>query len=148
MRILKVGDTVYENFKPKIAVPVKFDEKGKPIEFQERFLFPIFEDRNQLKIALANTLSWLEKQRVNEILDKYGYIALDDVRYYNSKNPNDPEAKGLLEWYEAYDDAIWNWIDNELPKYQSVEELLTLNLKQIEREIFEKTKSLLPKEED
>jgi len=93
-----------------------------------------------------------EIKRVKEVLSDYGYTSLADVMYY-AQVQNDEEAKALLNWYSnsegnGYDDLIWNWIDNELPKYQSVEELLSLDLKQIETQIFEKTKDLLPKEED
>ena len=94
----------------------------------------------------------LEEQRLQEILNKYGYTSLADVMYY-AQVQSDEEAKALLNWYSnsegnGYDDLIWDWIDNELPKYQTIEELLSIDLKQIETQIFEKTKDLLPKEED
>ena len=99
------------------------------------------------KEEIKKRLLQKESSRIQKVLSQYGYFGLDDVRFWNSKDPEDPEPKGLLNWYEAYDNAIWDWIDNELPKYQTVEELISLDLKQIEAQIFEKTKTLLPKED-
>ena len=91
-------------------------------------------------------LKELEKQTVLKVLDSYGYIDLADVRYWNNQDPQDPEPKALLEWYKAYDDAIWEEIDSLQNK--TFEELKDYDLQKVEAQIFEKTKSLLPKEED
>jgi len=93
---------------------------------------------------IKKDLLTLEKQRLNRILDQYGYINLGDVQYYASQN--DQEAQALLGWYQAYDDGIWNWIDNTLPNYQTLDELLNLDLKAIEEDIFNQSvqKASLP----
>ena len=104
------------------------------------------------KTEIQKKLLKEESSRLQKVLSQYGYNSLADVVFY-AQTENDEEAKSLLNWYSnqngnGYDDLIWSWIDNELPKYQSVDELLNLDLKQIEAQIFEKTKSMLPKEEE
>jgi len=95
---------------------------------------------------LVEFLKDLEVNRVQQILADYGYIDLADVRYWNSQDPDDPEPKGLLDWYKAYDDAIWEEIDALQKK--TLEELQNYDPVEAEAQIFEKTKNLLPKEED
>jgi len=142
VKLLKLGSVIYENFEEKVL-----DPNGNLV------LNPIIPQRlEELQKAIKDTVLWLEGKRVKEVLSDYGYTSLADVMYY-AQVQNDEEAKALLNWYSnpkgsGYDDLIWDWIDNELPKYQAVEELLSIDLKQIEAQIFEKTKSLLPKEED
>jgi len=106
----------------------------------------------QLTALIKRELLEKENYRIRKVFAQYGYNSLADVVFY-AQVQNDEEAKALLNWYSnsegnGYDDLIWDWIDNELPKYKTVEELLSLDLKQIETQIFEKTKDLLPKEED
>jgi len=84
----------------------------------------------------------LEKNRVNEILKEYGYLSLGDVVIYADKG--DAEAISLLRWYKKYDDAVWQWIDEVLPKLTK-KELRSLDPMQVERGIFEKLKNELPK---
>lgn len=87
-----------------------------------------------VKAELQRKLLRAQKQRLQKVLEEYGYNSLGDVQLYASQN--DTEAKALLGWYQAYDDGIWNWIDNTLPNYQTLDELLNLDLKAIEEEIF------------
>jgi hypothetical protein len=91
---------------------------------------------------LQRNLKILEFQRVQEVLDQYGYKDLGDVQYWHSQDPDDPEPKAFLEWYKAYDDAIWEEIDNLQNK--TFEELQSYNPVEVERRIFEQTKSKLP----
>ena len=84
----------------------------------------------------------LEKQRLNKILDTYGYNGLSDIQFYASQN--DEEAKALLEWYKNYDDGIWNWIDNDLQAITALEELLDIDLKQTEEQIFKNSIKAAP----
>jgi len=142
VKLLKLGSVIYENFEEKVL-----DPNGNLV------LNPIIPQRlEELQKAIKDTVLWLEGKRVGKVLSSYGYTSLADVMYY-AQVQSDEEAKALLNWYSnsegnGYDDLIWDWIDNELPKYQTVEELLSIDLKQIEAQIFEKTKDLLPKEED
>jgi hypothetical protein len=96
--------------------------------------------------TFSERLKNLEFQRVAEILKAYGYLGLDDVQYWHSQDPNDPEPKGLLEWYSAYDDAIWEEIDSLSGK--SFEELQDYDPLKVENQIFERTKDKLPPLED
>jgi|GEM_PF-2821866 len=83
-----------------------------------------------------------EFQRLQKVLDQYGYKDLGDIQYWHSQDPDDPEPKGLLEWYSAYDDAIWEEIDSLSGK--SFEELQNYDPVEVERRIFEQTKDKLP----
>ena len=93
---------------------------------------------------ISNELKNLEFDRLQKVLDQYGYKDLGDVQYWHSQDPNDPEPKGLLNWYSAYDDAIWNEIDSLNEK--SFEELQNYDPVAVEQKIFEETKNKLPKE--
>jgi hypothetical protein len=85
-----------------------------------------------------------EFQRLQEVLDQYGYKDLGDVQYWHSQDPDDPEPKGLLEWYSAYDDLIWSEIDSIQNK--TFEELQNYDPVEVEQRIFEQTKDKLPQE--
>ncbi len=76
----------------------------------------------------------LEKQRINQILDQYGYNGLGDVLFYVSQN--DSEAQALQNWYKAYDDAVWNFIENQIPTYTDINQLLEIDLETVEEQIF------------
>jgi sulfur relay (sulfurtransferase) DsrF/TusC family protein len=82
----------------------------------------------------------LEKQRLNKILDTYDYNGLADVqlsKQTGQANGEDvSEETALLSWYESYDNLIWSWINNNLTEAQTLEELLSLDIKQIEQDIF------------
>lgn len=97
---------------------------------------------NELKAQKQKELLRLEKQRLNDILDQYSYNGLADVELYASQN--DPEAQVLLSWYQAYDDAIWNWLDNELQAITDIEQLLQLDLKAVEQQIFDQSIQTAP----
>jgi len=133
VRILKLGNTIHENFEPKQLIPV-YDEQGNIVDYQEVWTIPT--DINILKQAVIDTLIWLEKQRVNKILERLGYLSMADVLFH-AQNPNSPdyeEAKMLMEKYKEYDNAIWEFIESLNPK--SIEDLLQLDLIQIEESIF------------
>jgi len=83
-------------------------------------------------------ITQVEKNRVVDVLSEYGYIDLGDVNYWHLQDPNDPEPKGLLEWYKAYDDAYWSIIEDN----PDIDPLIA------DMEAFNKTKNLLPQEED
>jgi len=89
--------------------------------------------------AVKVELIKMQKERMRNILDQYGYNSLGDVQLYASQN--DLEAQQILNWYtntnsNGYDDLIWNWIETQLPQYQTVDELLSIDLRQVEEEIF------------
>jgi hypothetical protein len=65
-----------------------------------------------LKELINEELKNLEFQRLQKVLDQYGYKDLGDIRFWADQDPDDPEPKGLLEWYSVYDDLIWSEIDS------------------------------------
>jgi len=110
-------------------------EAGKVEIDQKRFIKKAIE-------TYSEQLKNLEFQRLQKVLDKYGYKDLGDVQYWHSQDPKDEEPAGLLTWYKAYDDAIWNEIDSLSRK--SFEELQNYNPVAVENQIFEQTKGKLP----
>jgi len=130
LRVIKLGELIYENVEPRYV-----DENGKEV-----WIVP--NTVSELQKALADTLAWLEKQRLQKVLDSYGYNGLADVYIYASQN--DTEAQAILSWYtnsngNGYDDLIWNWIDTQLPQYQTVDELLSIDLRQVEEQIYQQS---------
>lgn len=95
-----------------------------------------------LKELIQNQLLHLQKQRVKNIYSQYGYLNLADIQYYASQN--DQEAKALISWYQAYDDAIWDYIDNDLQAITDLEQLLNLKLETIEEELFKNSTKTAP----
>ena len=87
-----------------------------------------------------------EKQRVQKVCDEYGYNGLADIQLYASQN--DTEAKTILAWYSAYDDLIWSYIDNDLSAFTDIQELLAVDMKNIEQQIYQQSieQSPLPQE--
>jgi len=79
----------------------------------------------------------LEKQRLSQILDQYGYNGLADVQFYASQN--DTEAQSILSWYQTYDDGIWNYITVNLSKITTINKLLALDLKAVEEQIYQQS---------
>ncbi len=92
---------------------------------------------NELKQQKEKQLLQLEKTRVQEILDSYGYISLADIQLYASQN--DTEAQAILSWYQAYDDLIWSYIDNDLSAFTNLDELLQIDMKNIEEQIYQQS---------
>lgn len=113
IRILKTGVNPFtgepqftENFPVKTLVEVGQDQDGNPI-YEEKWNIP--QDENELRKAIEETIRYLEKERLNKILNDYGYDeGLVGVQTYAQQN--DPEAQALWNFYLAYDDAIWNYI--------------------------------------
>jgi len=138
VRILKDGNKVA--FQGKVSYLDELKQvmsyiRNKDNEFGMSFTYEIPNLRELIEKELLN----MEKRRIQKILDSYGYNSLGDLQVYASQN--DQEAKAILSWYtnsngNGYDDLIWNWIENELPKYQTVDELLSVDLRQVEEEIF------------
>ncbi len=96
---------------------------------------------------LVSSLLQLEKQRLQNICDQYAYNGLADVQFYASQN--DQEAQAILNWYQSYDDLIWSYIDNDLSAFTDFEELLQIDMKNIEEQIYQQSiqQSPLPQEE-
>ncbi|SNZ11919.1 hypothetical protein SAMN06265182_2135 [Persephonella hydrogeniphila] len=99
---------------------------------------PLDKAKTQKQKELIN----LEKQRVNQILNQYEYLSLADVQLY--ANQNDTEAQSILSWYQTYDDLIWQYIDNDLAAFTSVDELLAIDMKNIEEQIFNQAVQTAP----
>ena len=93
-----------------------------------------------IRSELERQLLELEMKRLDNILKQYGYNSLGDVQLYASRN--DSEAQAILNFYtnsngNGYDDLIWDWIDNTLPNYQTVDELLAIDIKAVEERIYQ-----------
>ncbi len=138
IRIAKLGELIYENFEPVVQEAVAFDEQGNPTQFQERSLLPT--TKAELIQVVTDTLKYLQKQRLQKVLDQYGYNSLGDVQLYASQN--DTEAQAILNWYtnansNGYDDLIWNYIDS-LPNKTKTEILNDLqDLMAVEEQLFQ-----------
>lgn len=145
IKILKIKDTIFENFPKKTIIPTEYDENGNPTKFEERYTFNL--SLNELKEAVKDTMLWLEKQRLNQIFSKYGYSSLSDVMLYANKqgDTNQAEAQAILDWYTRYDTKVWNFIET-LSGYTDIDSLYTLDIRQTEEEIFNQTKATLPPE--
>jgi len=96
----------------------------------------------KIKECLSEKLLSLQKERLRRILDQYGYIDLADVQLYASQN--DTEAQALLSWYQGYDDRIWNWIDNTLTSLKTLDEIIQIDIKSVEEEIFNQSMQASP----
>ncbi len=96
----------------------------------------------QAKTELEQQLLQHQKQRLQKILNDYGYIDLSDAQFY--ANQNDEEAKAILNWYSTYDDLIWQYIDNDLQEFTNIEELLQIDMKNIEQQIYEQSIATSP----
>ena len=138
VRVVKLGDLIYENLEPVIQEPVAFDEQGNPTQFQERSLLPT--TKAELIQVVTDTILFLEKQRLQKVLSQYGYNSLGDVQLYASQN--DAEAQAILSFYtnsngNGYDDLIWNYIDS-LPNKTKADILNDLqDLIAVEESIFQ-----------
>jgi len=129
-----------ENYPECIFETWRYNPKTGEIEIdQERFIQKAIE-------AYSEQLKNLEFQRLQKVLSDYGYKDLGDVQYWHSQDPKDEEPAGLLTWYSAYDDLIWNEIDSLSGK--SFEELQNYDPVAVENQIFEQTKGKLPPVED
>jgi len=84
-----------------------------------------------------------EKQRVQKILDIYGYISLADIQICAQKERSGEEegteAQDLENWWYTYDNLIWSYIDNDLSAFTSVDELLQIDMKNIEEQIYQQS---------
>lgn len=64
LRILKLGNIVYENFEPKTFVATEYDENGMPTKFEEKWIIPT--DLDTLKSAFIDTVKWQASNKLKE----------------------------------------------------------------------------------
>lgn len=114
IKLVKIGEEIFQNVEDPLKELSGLDENGEPI-FQERKLLP--DTKGELVQIVTDTLLFLQRQRLNDVLKIYGYNSLGDVNFYASKN--DTEAQALASWYEAYDTGIWNYINSLNTKTKS-----------------------------
>jgi len=133
-------------------IPPNWDGNPEKLEYREGKVVVISEEEykakkeKELREVFQKQLKSLEFDRLQKVLDQYGYKDLGDVQYWHSQDPKDEEPAGLLMWYKAYDDAIWNEIDSLSGK--SFEELQNYDPVAVEQKIFNQTKDKLPPMED
>ncbi len=94
------------------------------------------------KTEIQKKLLKLQKQRLQNVLDQYGYNGLADIQFY--ANQNDTEAQAILAWYQEYDNGIWNYIDVDLQALTTLDELLALDMKQAEENTYNAAISVAP----
>jgi len=78
-------------------------------------------------------LTDLERNRVLEILNYFGYIDLCDLEKSKQEDPNDAEINMLENWYKSYDDMLWDIFE----KLQDEDPLV------IENKAFKKSFSII-----
>ncbi|MEO2153829.1 MAG: hypothetical protein ABGX24_05350 [Aquificota bacterium] len=140
MKLNPKGFVKVESYPPCRFETWKYNPKTGEIEIdQERFV------ERAVKTFLEE-LKNLEFQIIQMVLSNYGYKDLGDVLFWANQDPSDPEPKALLEWYKAYDDAIWKEIDSLSGK--TFKELQNYDPLKVEKQIFEGTKDKLPPLED
>jgi flagellar capping protein FliD len=66
IKVIKVGNFIYENIEPKTLEPIGIDENGNPIEFQEKWNIPT--DPAKLKFCILDTLGWVVSQKIQKTL--------------------------------------------------------------------------------
>lgn len=124
IKLLKIGDTIYENYELKTIIPVEFDEEGNPIKFEEVYTIDIQNLREYIK----DTVLWYAKVLIERKLNEEHYHNLGDVLIYKDKNAQD--AIDLYNWYLNFDGLVWDWIKNVLPNI-SEDELLNIDVRQL-----------------
>jgi hypothetical protein len=133
-----------------LPIPPGWDGNPERLEYRNGEIVVLSEEEykakkeQQLREDLKQKLLELERKRLQKVIETYKYIDFADVQYYASQD--DEEAKGILSWYSAYDDAIWEEIGFLSDK--TFEELQNYNPVEVERRIFEQTKDKLPPLED
>lgn len=124
IKLLKVGDTVYENYNLITLIPTEFDEEGNPTRFEEVYTI----DLQNLREYIKDTVLWYTKVLIERKLNQKHYHSLGDVLIY--KERNDEEAVELYNWYLNFENLVWNWLENEFPNI-SDNELLNIDIKNI-----------------
>ena len=109
-RVLKVGNEVLTNVEDHLY---DVDDQGNV--YPVRKILP--DTKAELIKVAQDTILFLQRQRLQEILSQYGYNSLGDVNFYVSRN--DTEAQAIANWYEAYDTEVWNYIDSLNTKTKS-----------------------------
>lgn len=147
IRIVRIDGQTLKDIEPVVQVVIGVDKNGKPQVVKQQIL-P--QDPIQLASLFKDTLIHLAKQRVDNVLQRYGYNSLGDVIFY--ANQNDTEAEQILTWYSnangnGYDDLIWDWIAQNLDPIingtaqKTVDEVLQLcqDLVAVEEQIFQQS---------
>ena len=96
----------------------------------------LYVDNNEIKLKpeemlkeekilqIKNRLIEKVKSILNEKLSKYGYYSFGDLLFY--AQAGEQEAIELLEWYRNFDEAVWNFLENEIFQ-KTLQELETFN---------------------
>ena len=145
IKIIKVGENIYENIEEKVLEPTQFDQEGNPTAFQEvpNPLLP--QDLQSLKQAFVDTILWLGNKRVKEELTKRDWLDYGDVleSAMDTNDPDNAEAKQIQNWYKAYYTEI-DKIVQTINGKQRIDTLLQLDLKALEKQAFQNAIQVAP----
>lgn len=122
IKLLKIGNAIYENYELITLKPTEFDENGNPTKFEEVYTI----DLQNLREYIKDTVLWYAKILIERTLNQKHYHSLGDVLIY--KENNDEEAVKLYNWYLNFENLVWNWLENEFPNI-SDDELLNIDIK-------------------
>jgi len=114
IRILKIGEVIYENFEEKTYVAVDFDEEGNPTKFQEVWTIPT--DLEALKSVAIDTIKWLanvELRKTDWVAIKCAELKVDPAEEYSDVVT---KRQAIRDWS--------NKKEQEVRSAQSFEELL------------------------
>jgi len=130
IRMIKIGDLVYENIEPYFV-----DENGNKV-----WIVP--SDEEQLKDAFIDTLNWITDRYFYEEANKRGgYKNMGEIMY--DAQEGDSDAIFLKSLY----DAVWNKEEELENKVMSMsfEELLSFDVKKFAYEAYDEVKATLGK---
>ncbi len=98
------------------------------------------ELRQKLKVDMLS----LRQQRINQVIvQQYQYDNLADVQTYLNDPNLQAECQALINWYLAYDDLVWNWIDVELPTIADAN-LEAVDVNAVEQSLFNQSIQTAP----
>lgn len=118
IRLIKVGDVVYENVSP-VTFDIVNTEEGA-YQFIENPLFA----QSKLKDYVKDTVLWLKGRKVEERLKRAGFISLGDVI---AMKDIDPEAERIYNWYVQFSQRVKTFLEDSLPTMTN-DELLSLDI--------------------
>ena len=140
IRVIKVGEQIFENIEPKTLKPVKFDEQGDPIQFEEQWTIPELANEAKARECFIDTLNWLtDRYFYAEAKARGGYLNMGEIEHDAAQG--DSDAQFLRQLY----DAVWakeEELEAELSQ-MTLQQLLELDLESFSRSAYDQVKANL-----